>query len=244
MTDLAADARARGTRRPGFPQEGKADRGGTRDLFAEYRKYQAGGSGRHGNDVEEDEALREAGFAEVTGRTLEIAVPVTHGETYWRFTRSHGAGAFINGLPADKRDDFHDRLVAAVDNAGGITLHRSPTLWTGICRCCPRTRLRKSEAMGKGEVPWYLCRASANRRSASPRSAWNTAIAPSVAKPGRRLAAPRCSSPASAWDPVAWRISARSAATVAGSMPRSSAAWRSASASAKRWKTARVLALA
>jgi SAM-dependent methyltransferase len=42
------------------------------DLFAEYRKYQAGGSGRHGNDVEEDEALREAGFAEVTGRTLEI----------------------------------------------------------------------------------------------------------------------------------------------------------------------------
>jgi SAM-dependent methyltransferase len=100
------------------------------DLFAEYRKYQKDGSGRLGNGIEEGEALRAAGFADVTGRTLEVAIPVPDGETYWRFTRSTGMGTFINGLPGGKRTEFHDRLVAAVDDAGGITLRRSATLWS------------------------------------------------------------------------------------------------------------------
>jgi ubiquinone/menaquinone biosynthesis C-methylase UbiE len=98
-------------------------------LFAEYRSYLAGGSGRHVNDMEEAAALREAGFIDVAARTLEIAIPVPDGETYWRFTRSHGAGMFINALPDDKRTEFHDRLVAAVDTAGEITMRRSATLW-------------------------------------------------------------------------------------------------------------------
>ena len=50
------------------------------------------------------------------------------GKTYWNFTRSHGAGTFINGLPDDKRTELHDRLVAAVADSGGITLRRSATL--------------------------------------------------------------------------------------------------------------------
>ena len=50
------------------------------------------------------------------------------GETYWRFTRSHGEGAAINGLPDDRRAELHDRLVAAIDAAGGTTLRRSATL--------------------------------------------------------------------------------------------------------------------
>jgi len=99
------------------------------DLFAEYRKYQAAGSGRHSKYVAEDEVLRAAGFTELTARTLEIAIPAPDGETYWRFTTSHGAGMFINGLPADKRAEFRDRLIAAVDAAGEITLRRSATLW-------------------------------------------------------------------------------------------------------------------
>jgi ubiquinone/menaquinone biosynthesis C-methylase UbiE len=98
------------------------------DLFAEYRKYQVVGSGYQPNDADREELLRTAGFTEVTQRTLEIAIPVPDGETYWRFTRSHGAGTVIDGLPDDKRAELHDRLVAAVDAAGGITLRRSATL--------------------------------------------------------------------------------------------------------------------
>jgi ubiquinone/menaquinone biosynthesis C-methylase UbiE len=98
------------------------------DLFAEYRKYQVAGSGFQHNDADREELLGTAGFTEVTQRTLEIAIPVPDGETYWRFTRSHGAGAVIDGLPDGKRAEFHDRLVAAVDAAGGITLRRSATL--------------------------------------------------------------------------------------------------------------------
>ena len=99
------------------------------DLFAEYRRYYPGGFGRHYNEVQEAATLRAAGFTDIAARTLEIAIPVPDGETYWRFTRSHGAGMLINGLPDDKRTEFHDRLVAAVDTAGGITLRRSATLW-------------------------------------------------------------------------------------------------------------------
>jgi ubiquinone/menaquinone biosynthesis C-methylase UbiE len=96
-------------------------------LFAEYRAYQADGRGRQHNG-DEEELLDEAGFTDVTRRTLEIAIGVPDGETYWNFTRSHGAGTFINGLPVGKRTEFHDRLVAAVAATGGITLRRSATL--------------------------------------------------------------------------------------------------------------------
>jgi SAM-dependent methyltransferase len=98
-------------------------------LFAEYRRYQPDGFGPQVNQVEEAAALREAGFTDVAARTLEIAIPLPDGETYWRFTRTHGAGMFINGLPEDKRTEFHGRLVAAFDAAGENTLRRSATLW-------------------------------------------------------------------------------------------------------------------
>jgi SAM-dependent methyltransferase len=101
------------------------------DLFAEYRKYQADGSGRLGTDVHVGEVLRTVGFSDVTRQTLEVAIPVPDGETYWRFTLSTGMGTFIGGLPGDRRTEFHDRLVTAVDGAGGITLRRSATLWSG-----------------------------------------------------------------------------------------------------------------
>jgi hypothetical protein len=68
------------------------------------------------------------GFTDVTRQTLEIAIPVPDGQTYWNFTTSHGAGTVINALPDDKRTELHDRLVTAVDAAGGTTLRRSATL--------------------------------------------------------------------------------------------------------------------
>lgn len=98
------------------------------DLFAEYRKYQVSGSGFQPNEADVEELLDAAGFTDVSWQTLEIAIPVPDGETYWRHTRSHGAGALINGLPDDKRAELHDRLVAAVDAAGGTILRRSATL--------------------------------------------------------------------------------------------------------------------
>jgi ubiquinone/menaquinone biosynthesis C-methylase UbiE len=98
------------------------------DLVAEYRQYQAVGSGYPHHDLDEEELLEDAGFTDVSRHTLEIAIPVPDGETYWRFTSSHGAGALINGLPDDKRAELHDRLVAAVDASGGTTLRRSATL--------------------------------------------------------------------------------------------------------------------
>lgn len=98
------------------------------DLLAEYRKYRVAGSGYQHNDADEEELLDEAGFTDVSWQTLEIALPVADGETYWRFSRSHGAGTLIDALPDDKRAELHDRLVAAVDATGGLTLRRSATL--------------------------------------------------------------------------------------------------------------------
>jgi ubiquinone/menaquinone biosynthesis C-methylase UbiE len=98
------------------------------DLLAQYRKYRVAGSGFQPNDADEEELLANAGFTAVTRQTLEVAIPVADGETYWRFTRSHGTGAIIDGLPDDKRAELHDRLVAGVDAAGGTILRRSATL--------------------------------------------------------------------------------------------------------------------
>jgi ubiquinone/menaquinone biosynthesis C-methylase UbiE len=97
-------------------------------LFAEYRDHQAGGAGLAHNGADEQELLDQAGFTDVTLRTLEIAIGVPDGETYWNFTRSHGVGAFINGLPDDKRAEFRGRLIATVAASGGFTLRRSATL--------------------------------------------------------------------------------------------------------------------
>jgi ubiquinone/menaquinone biosynthesis C-methylase UbiE len=98
------------------------------ELFLEYRKHQVAGTGYRPNDADSQELLARAGFASVERQTLEIAIPVPDGETYWRFTRSHGEGAAIDGMPEDKRAEFHDRVVAAVDASGGITLRRSAIL--------------------------------------------------------------------------------------------------------------------
>jgi SAM-dependent methyltransferase len=98
------------------------------DLLLEYRKYQAAGSGLQPNGADLQALLTAAGFGHVGWRTLEIAIPVTDGETYWRFTRSHGVGAAIDGLPDDKRAELHDRIVGMVDAEGGTILRRSATL--------------------------------------------------------------------------------------------------------------------
>jgi SAM-dependent methyltransferase len=97
-------------------------------LIEEYRKYRMAGAGFQANDADEEELLEAAGFTDISWQTLEIAIPVPDGETYWRFSQSHGAGTVINSLTGDKRAELHDRLVAVVEAAGGLTLRRSATL--------------------------------------------------------------------------------------------------------------------
>lgn len=100
------------------------------DLYADYRRFQADGSGRHGNDVGESELFEQSSLIDVTAVTLEVALPVPDGETYWRWSRSHGSGRFIDGLPADKRVEMHARLLERVATMPDFVLRRSATLWT------------------------------------------------------------------------------------------------------------------
>jgi len=135
---VAAVAEVRRVLRPGgqfaFTVPGRADGSPDpwpdplEDLFLDYRKYQVGGTGYRPNDADPAELLGQAGFTDVSRQTLEIAIAVPDGATFWRFTMSHGAGAGINGMPAGKRAELHDRMVDAVDAAGGTTLRRSATL--------------------------------------------------------------------------------------------------------------------
>jgi O-methyltransferase/aklanonic acid methyltransferase len=98
------------------------------DLLNSYRQYRVDGAGYQPHDADEERLLEAAGFTDVSWQTLEIALPVADGETYWRFERSHGVGAMIDALPGDKRAELHGRLVALVDAAGGTMLRRSATL--------------------------------------------------------------------------------------------------------------------
>jgi ubiquinone/menaquinone biosynthesis C-methylase UbiE len=100
------------------------------DLYAQYRRFQADGHGRYGNDVEESDLLAESELIDVAAETLEVALPVPDGETYWRWSRSHGSGRFIDGLPAGKRAEMHERLLDRMAATTGFTLRRSATLWT------------------------------------------------------------------------------------------------------------------
>lgn len=99
------------------------------DLINDYRqRYQIAGTGLRPNPADPDALLGRAGFADVRWQTLEIAIDVPDGETYWRFTKSHGVGAAIDDLPDDRRAELHDKIVAAVDAEGGTTLRRSAAL--------------------------------------------------------------------------------------------------------------------
>ncbi|GAB2618424.1 hypothetical protein Aab01nite_32180 [Paractinoplanes abujensis] len=99
------------------------------ELYAEYRQYQQDGHGRHGNDF--DFADGFPGLAGLTATDLEIAIPVPDGETYWRWSRSHGSGRFIDGLTPFRRAEMHARLLEQMVERPGFVLRRPAVLWTG-----------------------------------------------------------------------------------------------------------------
>ncbi len=67
------------------------------------------------------------GFERMTATTVEVAIPVPDGDTYWRWMASHGAGTFIKALPDEKRSELHARMIDVVGK--GTTLYRSATVW-------------------------------------------------------------------------------------------------------------------
>jgi SAM-dependent methyltransferase len=97
-------------------------------LFLEFtpRLLPGGGMGR---PIDPAELLERAGFVDVHGTDVEVAIPLPDNETLWRWAMSHGYRAFIEGLPDTHREEFHRRLLALP--ADDRTLHRVSGLWSG-----------------------------------------------------------------------------------------------------------------
>lgn len=116
---------------PGRADGEPDDRDELIDLVASYRRYQADGSGRHGNDADESDLLEQAGLINLSATTIDVALDVPDGQTYWRWMNSHGAGTFAKQLPYDLRTELHDRICAIVDARGGWVVRRTATIWQG-----------------------------------------------------------------------------------------------------------------
>ncbi len=99
------------------------------DLVKSYRRFQPDGDGRHGNDAEEQELLKARGVWDLTSESVDIAIPVPDGDTYWRWMTSHGAGTFAKRLPDDRRRELYRDICARIDARGGWTVRRSATIW-------------------------------------------------------------------------------------------------------------------
>lgn len=101
------------------------------DLVRSYRRFQPDGDGRHGNDADEQELLRDRGVQGLTGDSVEIALPVPDGDTYWRWMTSHGAGTFVQRLADDRRRQLYREVCDLVAASGGWTVRRSAAVWQG-----------------------------------------------------------------------------------------------------------------
>lgn len=99
------------------------------DLVRSYRRYQPDGDGRHGNDADEQEMLETRGVRDLTADSVEVALPVPDGDTYWRWMASHGAGTFAQRLPDERREQLRREIGDLVAASGGWTVRRSATIW-------------------------------------------------------------------------------------------------------------------
>jgi ubiquinone/menaquinone biosynthesis C-methylase UbiE len=99
-------------------------------IYTEFDQYLPQGGGRMGRPLDEPRLLHEAGFTDITATPLGIALPVPDGETYWRWTQSHGSVTFFADLPAARRAESRNQLIADTDAIAPFTLHRWATAWT------------------------------------------------------------------------------------------------------------------
>jgi ubiquinone/menaquinone biosynthesis C-methylase UbiE len=96
----------------------------------EFSRYLPPGGGT-GQPIDPVTLLDGAGFTGIAAQPAEVNLPMPGGgETHWQWHLTHGTIAFIDSLPAERREEFRQRLIAAVDAAGTGTLHATATLWT------------------------------------------------------------------------------------------------------------------
>jgi SAM-dependent methyltransferase len=118
---------ARGRGRPGGP--GKESLGGRLDaLFVEFTPHLPPNGGM-GRPVDAADLLERAGFVDLREDHAEVAVPFADNEILWRWALSHGYRAFIEDLPADRRDEFHRRVLGLPGD--DRVLRRATAVWSG-----------------------------------------------------------------------------------------------------------------
>lgn len=101
------------------------------DLVKSYRRFQPDGDGRHGNDADEQDLLTTRGLQDITSDSVDIALEVPDGDTYWRWMTSHGAGTFAKRLPDEKRAQLYRDISDLIAKHGGWTVRRSAAIWQG-----------------------------------------------------------------------------------------------------------------
>jgi SAM-dependent methyltransferase len=99
-------------------------------LFAEFSHLLAPGGGI-GQALDAPRVLEEAGFHGVEVRTVQVDLPVPDGETYWQWCLTHGSLAFLEDLPAHRREEFRRRLIQAADAMPVLRLRRAAAVWIG-----------------------------------------------------------------------------------------------------------------
>ncbi|MGF1428140.1 class I SAM-dependent methyltransferase [Kitasatospora sp. LaBMicrA B282] len=100
-------------------------------LSAEFGRHLPPGRGRFSRPVDVPALLEQAGFTEVRAVRIAVDLPVPDGETLWRWGLSHGSLAFYESLPADRRAEFRERLLAEAAATPDLRLRREATVWLG-----------------------------------------------------------------------------------------------------------------
>ncbi|WP_051325708.1 class I SAM-dependent methyltransferase [Glycomyces tenuis] len=95
-------------------------------LFAEFSAYLPPEGGM-GSAIAPQELLAEAGFVDVETRHTEVVIDVPDGDVLWDWALSHGYRAFIEDLPAERREEMRLRM-RVVPGPGAVIQRANPLL--------------------------------------------------------------------------------------------------------------------
>ena len=84
-----------------------------------------------GQAIDAQALLTTTGFVDIEISTIRVDLPIPDGEVYWRWGLTHGSLAYFEDLPADRREEFRQRLIAATDALGLRRLRRTASVWAG-----------------------------------------------------------------------------------------------------------------
>ncbi|MEV0718428.1 methyltransferase domain-containing protein [Asanoa sp. NPDC050611] len=97
-------------------------------LFMEFATHLPPG-GSMGRPVDAADLLAEAGFVDLREDHAAVAVTVADNGTLWRWILTHGYRAFVEDLPADRRAEFRQRVLALPTD--DRVLRRVTPVWSG-----------------------------------------------------------------------------------------------------------------